>query len=457
METTKRLTILLIVAILATSPIQAAEPSSSKISNTRTASCLVKVTCDPVVVPLNLETIDYLLHSTGIGGKAAREVLDVSPDVVQDLFTIEYVHELTSKATLRSSGGRSSGHEEGMNEYEYAMMMEAEYGMGMGMYNPSMMEQAPSTRSSRGRSRSSSGRTRTGRTGSTARTFTASSAFPGDEKTYLFSLIIELPEEVKPAAEEFMDALLQNLQNALRNAFNEHTQKLEQQLRLVDEEAARAEHELSMKQQELRTIAGSRILERNSILGDISHLRNDIQKIEMEQASDQVIVDQTTKQIAEVQAKMQEKVDTDSVTAELNQLLALQQQNFVGVEKRYKTGSASTTDLAHAQEKLTRARIELAQRREQLSRSAGGNLMNSLNSTLANYSLNTTQNKIKLETLARQLSEAEELLRKADDYELLSLKVDIAKQNLQETILWRDRMSRQNRMIQPPAVSVIGD
>ena len=125
--------------------------------------------------------------------------------------------------------------------------------------------------------------------------------------------------------------------------------------------------------------------------------------------------------------------------------------------KLYKSGRASESDLTEAQEKVTRSRIELAQRRDQLSKSAGGNLIGSLNSTLANYSLNTTQNKIKLQRLTEQLSEAQDLLSKADDYELLSLKVDIAKQNLQETILWRDRMNRQNRMIQPPTVSVIGD
>ena len=443
METTKRLTILLIVAVLVTGSIQAAEQSQAKLSHTHVASCLVKVTCNPVVLPLSFETIDYLLHSSGVGGKAAREALEVSPDQVQDLFTIEYVNELTSKASPKSSMGRSSGLEGGMDEYEYAMMMEAEMERSMPMMGTS-------------RRRDPSGRTR--RTPSTGRgrTLDPTSGLQADEQTYLFSLIVELPDEVKPAAEEFMDALLQNLRNALMGAFDEHMHKIKNQAKLADEEAARAEHELSMQQERLRAISGSRILDRDKILSDISDLRNDIQKIEMEQASDQVVVDQTTNQIAEIQAKMQKEIDKDTVTGQLKELLALQQQNFQNVEKLYKGGRASTNDLADAQEKLTRSRIELAQRREQLSKSAGGNLINSLNSTLANYSLNTTQNKIKLESLARQLAEADELLSKADDYELLSLKAEIAKQNLQETILWCDRMSRQNRIIQPPVVSVIG-
>jgi hypothetical protein len=452
METAKYLMVLMIATLLATGPIHANESSSPRISETYRASCLVKVTCDPVILPLSIETFDYLLQSSGVGGKAAREALEVSPDQVQDLFTIEYVNELTSKASPKSSMGRSSGLEGGMEEYEYAMMMEMEemegqYSVEMGRSRPTS-----STRSSRGRSTSG----RTGGRRSTGRTIDATSNFQVDEQTYLFSLIVVLPEEVKPAAEEFMDALLQNLRNALMGAFDEHMHKIKNQAKLADEEAARAEHELSMQQERLRVISGSRILNRDKILSDISDLRNDIQKIEMEQASDQVVVDQTTNQIAEIQAKMQKEIDKDTVTGQLKELLALQQQNFQNVEKLYQSGRASTNDLADAQERLARSRIDLAQRREQLSKSAGGNLINSLNSTLANYSLNTTQNKIKLEILIRQLAEAEELLSKADDYELLSLKAEIAKQNLQETILWCDRMSRQNRIIQPPAVSVIG-
>lgn len=253
-----------------------------------------------------------------------------------------------------------------------------------------------------------------------------------------------------------MGTLLQNLRNALAKTFDQHMQKIRDQVKLADEEAARAENDLSEKQERLRIISGSRILDRDMILGDISNLRDEVQKIEMEQASDQVVVDQTTKQIAEVQAKMQEEIDKDTVTRELERLLRLQEENLVNVNRLYESGRATPNDFANAQEKLTRAKIELAQRRDQLSKSAGGNLLGSLNSALANYSLSATQSKIKLQRFMEQISEAEDLLSKADDYEMLSLKIDIAKQNLQETILWRDRISRQNRMIQSPSVSVIG-
>ena len=137
METAKRIIFLLILTVLVTSPVQSEEKKSAEISGTRAASCLVKITCDPAVLPLNFETVDYLLHSSGVGGKAARDILNISIDQANELFTIEYV-QLSVSDDLGGVGipprdsrtGRSSKSEDSMDEYEYAMMMEAEMGRG---------------------------------------------------------------------------------------------------------------------------------------------------------------------------------------------------------------------------------------------------------------------------------------------------------------------------------------
>ena len=91
-----------------------------------------------------------------------------------------------------------------------------------------------------------------------------------------------------------------------------------------------------------------------------------------------------------------------------------------------------------------------------MSRSAGGNLIESLNWKLADLSIKTAQHEAKIHALSRQLAEADEWLKKSDDHEILSLKADITKQNLLEGIVWRDRISRQTRLIQPPSISVHG-
>lgn len=394
METAKHILVLIIGIALVTTPIQSTEQPQAKLSNTRTASCIVKVTCDPVVLPLSFATIDFLLHSSSVDGKAIREVLDILPDhVPYNHLTIRYLEENSA---------------------------------------------------------------RTRKTTSTDHTITAATDFPMNEQIYLFSLNIELHDDVKAAAEEFMDALLQNLRSELTRAFEEPMQRLRNQLKFAADEAALAEQELNTKQRHLRRNFGSRILDRTRILADIENIRKDIQKVKIEQAADQANIDETTRQIAKIQAGMQEETSKDTVTAELTTLLQLQQLNVANMKKLSDGGRASSAEFADAMEKLTRTRIELAQRREQLSKSAGGNLIDSLNSALVNCSIKTTQNQAKLVSLDEQLKEARPLLEKADASELLSLKIDIAKQNFQETILWRDRMNRQVRIIQPPMVSVIG-
>ena len=132
METAKHNIIMLLLVLLTTGATEPAENQAAAVSNTRTASCLMKITCDPAILPLNLETIDYLLHSSGVSGKAARDILDISPNQAYDLFTVEYVEGDSGGLggyglpPRSSRTRRSSISEEGMDEYEYAMMMEME-------------------------------------------------------------------------------------------------------------------------------------------------------------------------------------------------------------------------------------------------------------------------------------------------------------------------------------------
>jgi hypothetical protein len=496
MKTTKHIVILVALALLTTVPAQSMVKSAEDLSETRIASCLVKITADPAVLPLNVETVEYLLYSSGVSGKAAREVLGVSPDKASELFTIEYVQSDVSD----SLGGVPWGgvgipwndYREGLSGLsktktswpggamdDYEMMGDEMMGnkevektmstgsasrsgsssVGRTTSSPQTGTGTPSTRRSTTatRSRTTPGASysrRSGRgTGTSydpyysrysrySRTATATprrtrtttvQTAPAAEQTYLFSLRVDLPVEVKPAAEEFMDILIFYLRESLSDAFKTHKTKLESQLNL-----------------------GSRILDRNSILRDISILRDEIQATKMDQAADQVSIKATTERIAEIQTKLQAQIAKDTVTGELEQLLVLQERNLQNVEKLHKSGSASASDLAEARQKLARSRIELAQRREQLSKSAGGDLIESLNRKLADRSILTPQYKAQLSNLEEQLAEAGGLLGKTDEYELLSLKADIARQNLQEAIIWRDRMSRQIRMLPPPAVSVIG-
>ena len=432
MEPTKRIVILLILLFLTSVPAQSAEQSATQISNTRTASCVVKITSDPMVLPLDDATIDYLLHSTSVGGKVTREVLDISPDQVSDIFKIEALVGSTGRI-LPEPLDRLSSTPEGQDEYEMMMARETDT-------SASSMIQPRSSRRSPTMSRITS-------------TKSPSSAM---EQTILFKLQVNLPKNVKPAAEEFMNALVDNLRSTLVKAFEDYRLRFKAQLQLTEQEAINAENDLRENQKILREISGTRVLDRTKILADINRLRQEVQTAKMNQAANQVSIDATTNKIAETQAKIKDRLANDSITMELQGLVEMIEKLLAQTEIEVQAGRMQATQLEDLKVQLARAKIELARRREELSKAAGGSLIESLNKELANRSIQATQDEANLSSQEKQLTEIESLLVKADDYELLSLKADIAKQNLQEAMLWRDRMSRQLRLLQPPMISILG-
>ncbi len=435
MEAKKHIVVLLVLILLISVTAQSAnKPAAAELSNTHVASCLVKITFDPLILPLDDITIDYLLHSSSIGGKVAREVLNISPDQVSDIFKIKALAGAEGRILPDLSSRRRSAPTNMEEKYYYEMMMERE-------------RIRPGDTASTARP-TSSGRAPAG---------TVTSTSPAAERTLLFWLSVELPNVVKkPAAEEFMDALVDSLRNTIVKVFEDYKLRFNNQLKLAEQEAANAENDLREKQKTLREISRSRVLDRDRILADIYRLRQDVQTPKMNQASNQVIIDATTRRIADIQARIKTQLENDSITIELQSIVEMSGKLVIEAEKQVKAGTISPIQLDEIKEKLARARIEIARRREQLSSSVGGNLIATLNKELADRSIQATQDEASIRSLEQQLVEAESLLAKADDYELLSLKADIAKQNLQESILWRDRTSRQIRFLQSPMVSILG-
>jgi hypothetical protein len=254
METAKRIVILLILVLLAVGPSQSAEKPAERISNTRAASCLVKITCDPAILPLNLDTIDYLLRSSGVGGKAAREVLDFSTNQIHDLFTIEYLQLPASKGGVtwrRSQGGtsRARGYDDEYEDYDSEMMtfedMEMEpWKTRADPFQSSSSTARPKSLSSSRRSPYGTGRTSRTRP-ATRRTSPATSMSSADGQTYLFSLSVGLPDEVKPAAKEFMSALVDNLRQTLIAAHNAYGKNLRDLLGFAEDQRDHAQSQLA--------------------------------------------------------------------------------------------------------------------------------------------------------------------------------------------------------------------
>jgi len=515
MKTTKLTAILLALVLLTTATVQAAKkPAKKEISNTRTASCLIKITTDEAVLPIDEFAIDYLLRSSGVAGKAAREVLDISPDEVSELFEIEEIFGVDSLLGGIGLGGYGGGMGLPADATPGASTPGAStYGTtatsrSTRRTTPTAAARTPSrtaatkprpartttaTRTPTRPTTSSSRRTTPTRPGT--RTTTANSGYyltpprssraatptrttptrtkthrtptvtqplrSTAEQTILFRLQVYLDEgmidtPIKPAAEEFMMALIDNLRSALRGAFDDYRKKFNQQLEFADNEAHSAESELVQMQARLRSISDSRDLSRYAILRDISSLRQKLQSTIMNRASDEKLYEATAERIAEEQTRRKKLVEDDPITRELKSILDVHKKRLESIALLVEAGSTTPVELEDAREKIIRARIELAKRQEEVSNPPGSIVLSSLNDEMADLSTKVALAQQEINLFEVQLEEAEGLLRKADDYELLSLKMDIARQNLEEALLWRARLGRNIRSIQPPDVTVIG-
>jgi hypothetical protein len=386
-----------------------------ELSNTLRASCLVKVTCDPAVLPLSFDIIDYLLHSSGVGAKAIRETLGIAALTDETEVLVQFGIEPLSDdpaSDKPKAGGRAYGVAPGEEDEEEEYMREMKV---LARKEPAMPMRGGPTYDSR--------------------------------RPLFFQLAVELdPDEVKPAAEEFMKALLDNLRKTLHSAFDDYSKRFRNQLEFADADVLNAEGDLAGLQKKLREILGSYNLERQAILDDMTRLRKELQAADMELETSEAFIKATSKRIAETQGKMREKIKFDRVLAELGQIISIHEARLRKLTNKEGTPEPETSQ---TRENLARAKIELAERREQVSRSE---LINSLRNQISELTIQQAQAARRRDQLDRQLHEARDLLERADEYERLGLRLKIAKQMLEESLLLHSRMKRKGLLIQPSVI-----
>jgi hypothetical protein len=259
METAKRTAILLSLVLLITGTIQAA--GKPKISNSRFASCVVKITANPNVFPLNFGTIESLLRSSSVAGRAGRNVLGLPPERSIEFFGIEPLSRDSADAIPPEP--QRMGDDMMMDE----RMMRSEQRMieDRDMY-AEMTDEPARTASRRSRSELRSARSvRGGRTGRgdiglygeevrRPRVVAPEPPGPDVEQMLLFRLTVELPEDVKPAAEEFMNVLIDLMRRTILDEARDYSVALQNRLSRIREQRERAQAQLSEMMGQARAI-----------------------------------------------------------------------------------------------------------------------------------------------------------------------------------------------------------
>jgi hypothetical protein len=679
MGTSKHVVVLLAMTLgglLAAGQDQAAAsaPSSQpKASNTRSASCIVRITVDPTIMPLSLENIESLLHSSGVAVKAGREVLGLNEMQVFNLPLLK-VEWLNASSAPRPSGARSSQQMgRGGPDEEMMRQMEQIYGAdttrqmnaapdqqkkeeaqaraeqsvmvarnpgesdvayrvrlnqlravraaqqeakargaesmggiggmgGVGMGGGVFSAQEPSTTPSRVPGESDVAyRTRLNQLRAVQQAQRAQqqavrsmgnrgmgmgggmmagyggmgfygapgSARQGEgvEQTATVQLVVDLPEDVPPRADEFLQEVISNFQNSLSQAYERYVVDLRRWLNRAGDQRHAAEAALegaaddSAATQEVRrrldtmvdlsalnpqmplndavellkksvdpplnivvlwkdvetnllvqpsspanlegsprtklrtaldllvkglydgsakpmwkirddTIvigtaatlgqaqeaAGQSQVEADAVnlAGERSELARRIQALELDLAGLDARQKAVREQIAATQAAANQRLAEDSVTRELQRLLATSEDTLAQLKKAADAGRASMVDVSRGEEGVAKARIDLARRQEELTRQAGGGQLEEFTKELSRMAIDKAEKEAQLQIVRKQLDEVQKQLMQALTFDPEAARLRLAQEALDITGRRVAELQTQIANLQPPTVLVIG-
>jgi len=473
MRTSKRVIVLLSVAltgipamsVMAGQDQSAApsQPSQRKSSNTRFASCIVRITVDPTFMPLNMRTIEGLFYSSAVVSKAGHKVLslDMPEDAQRQLIRTELLDMSSVPMSPATPASRQEqdlqGDEEMMRQFER-------------IYNPYGGGAAGSTNGERKEARrgtEGTGRMMGGR--STTGSFGASNAVQqgaGMEQIAMVKLSVSLPDTVPLRAAEFLREVVANLEDSLfracemqkieLNSFLDFARKQQEKARTAVEDGAESTPAAGPGQPQeparrLRVEVDVRVL-----AAQCTELARKGQDLELELASMDARRKAIEMQIDEAQSKAAKKLDEDPVTQELQQLVRMSDESLALLQKQVETGRASESELSRARESLTRAKIELAKRREELAKSAGGDQISGFNNELSRMAIDGAAIMARLGLLRVQHEEMQAQLSQASKFDPEAARIRMAQEALDIASRRVGELQRRIANLQPPMVTMIG-
>jgi len=184
-------------------------------------------------------------------------------------------------------------------------------------------------------------------------------------------------------------------------------------------------------------------------------LSNQIRNLEMQMAGMEARRQAIEEQIARTRDEADRKLAQDTVTKELQILVEMIEMGLSQVRKEVVAGRLPQSHLTQAQENLTRARIELAKRQEELRRDAGGGRLDSLNSELSQMAIETAEQRARLEVFRTQLDETQRRLAQASAFDPQAARLRTARQALDIAERHIAELMNRRVQLQRPSVTVM--
>lgn len=445
---TSALLITLTIANLALSAESTKPETRPRLTPGNEASCLLKITCDPAVLPLTPEVVESLLRSSPILKEALRSLYG---DGMLDVEEIDFVAlgdlVFSGRPGPALGGGGGVGGMEGGGAYG-----------GPPMFGPMGPGDQRAPAQLGGGAGMPGGRPH----------FTQPPAVTTiDDSTEHRELTLLGTVQVRVEAEAGANELLLSICERLRNALNEvHKMELsraEQRTEIASKEVAIARDRLGRLQETRRKLlekAGQIDLSREAVVEMSRRLEFEKQEVALKLDSARMRKEALERQIAEVGAKvkeLREKPEHPNLAAARAKLDMLRQK-VEQVKQRVAAGRAPSIEGDEATAELAAAQAEWATKIEETISLQGGARLAKLNDELAELSIQMTEYLGRMEAIEKRLQDTRPLLNSTDIYEVdIVLEWPLVRQSYERARLYEESVQRRLRGIRPPAVMVVGE
>jgi len=460
--------VICIVAILGLAAIGAAGDEKPS-SDTRVVSCLVKIAVDPAIMPLNPDTVENLIASTGVLEKAARSVLGLDEEAASNIRQSIKIQWLANSVSRRDStesplsgfgygqmgsgggGGRGAGAERGNASAADGTVMGGVTRTGGGMGG---MGGYGGGGSGGGMMGMGGGMGMGIEPGRLYGGWVPPSSMQDGPATVVVRLLVDLPADVKPAAREFVRAMVNNLHDSLWDSYQWHSRELEDHIRMAEDRQRRAGEELN------EVLAGADLSLIQADVGELAarrrELQRDIQIIEIEQASRDARRQAIEEQIQRTRKELDQRQHQDEITGDLTRIVQTNEELLANLEKQFQAGRLAESDVIKARENVMRARIELARRREELAKSVGGDQVGRLSDELSQMAIDTAEGKARHRMLYEQVDATQTRLEQASRFDPKAAQIRMAREALNAAERRVAELQRRKADLNPPMVTVLG-
>ncbi|MBP7935658.1 MAG: hypothetical protein KA354_13510 [Phycisphaerae bacterium] len=444
----------LTIAAVAVAAEPTAPPAKPKLTPGQEASCLVKITCDPAVLPLTPEVVGALLKSSPVVKSALRSVYG------EDVVDIGDVIFETMGGTV--SGGQAGA---GLGGFEGGGAMMG----GASPYGPSGPSYGVPGGASRGRG---FGRPAAAggmeemigapnRAAETFATMTMDDSGIHSEITLLGTVHVSMPTD--GGANEVLLAICERLRGALTEVHRMELGRAEETMKLASKEVSIARDNLRRLQETRRALldkARQVELTREAVVEMIRRLETEKQEVSLKYDTTRMRKEALERQIAEVGVRIKElraAPEHPSLVAARAKLDALRQK-VEHIKLQVTSGVVPTSEANSAAAELAAAQAELAARTEEMIAAQGGSHVAKLNDELGEISIQMTECMGRLDVLEKRLHEARPLLDATDTYEVdIVLEWPLARQSYERARAFQESVERRWRSIRPPTVTVVGE